>query len=462
MATPAHPGSELSRPQNWRAPLPLRRREARLLMGAKRSQSPARRKCVALSRWIKERRRSKQMASNDLIVGLEIGTSKICVVVGEGRPDGTIKVLGVGQAPSRGVRKGEIVDFETAMKCVHEAVVDAEQKSDVMIRSVYVAVADSHIQSFNNRGCVMLPDERDEIDEQDIEDVKINAREVSIPAQNAFLHSIIQHYHVDGQDGVLNPVGMLGQRLEADFHIIHGVRTRIQNTIRCVKELPLDVEDVVFAPLASAQVVLTQHQKNLGALVIDMGGGTTDYILYVDGAVKQSGVLAVGGDHITNDISMGLRIPMTRAEKLKIEEGSVTLGNCLPGETILLKDDSGFAGKEIERETLNTIIHLRMREVFDLLKRQLDEESFMNYVGAGIFITGGCSLLNGIENLAMEIFEMPAHTAHAQTMSGLTSAFENPQFSTAIGLIKYAQAVQMDRPSGWLARFLPIFGRRRS
>src|SRR5919204_1287243 len=386
------------------------------------------------------------MASGDLMVGLEIGTSKICVVVGESRADGTLKILGVGQAPSRGVRKGEIVDFDTATKCVHEAVVDAEQKSDVMIRSVYVAVAGAHIQSFNNRGCVVLPDDRDEIDEQDIEDVKVSAREVSIPAQNAFLHSIIQHYHVDGQDGVLNPIGMCGQKLEADFHIVHGVRTRIQNTIRCVKELPLDVEDVVFSALASAQVVLTQHQKNLGALVIDMGGGTTDYILYVDGAVKQSGVLAVGGDHITNDVSMGLRIPMARAEKLKLEEGSCVLGNCLPGETILLKDDSGFAGKEIERETLNTIVHLRVRETFELLKRKLEEEPFINYIGAGVFITGGCSLLDGIEHLAEEVFEMPAHTAHAQTIAGLTSAFENPQFSSAIGLIKYAQAVQADRP----------------
>ncbi|MFL6530951.1 MAG: cell division protein FtsA [Chthoniobacterales bacterium] len=397
------------------------------------------------------------MASSDLMVGLEIGTSKICVVVGEGRPDGTIKILGVGQAPSRGVRRGEIVDFETAMKCVHEAVVDAETNSDVMIRSVYVGVSGAHIQSFNNRGSVALPEERDEIDEQDIEDVKLNAREVSIPQQNAFLHSIIQHYHVDGQDGVLNPIGMLGERLEADFHIIHGVRTRIQNTIRCVKELPLDVEDVVFNALASAQVVLTPHQKTLGALVIDIGGGTTDYILYVDGAVKQSGCLAVGGDHITNDISMGLRIPMTRAEKLKIEEGGVTLGNCLPGETVLLKDDSGFAGKEIERETLNTIIHLRLRETFELLKRKLEEEQFINYIGEGIFITGGCSHLKGIDHLAEEIFEVPARVAHAQTMSGLTSAFENPQFSAAIGLIKYAQAVQVDRrPTGGFRR---IFGK---
>jgi cell division protein FtsA len=287
--------------------------------------------------------------------------------------------------------------------------------------------------------------------------VRVNAREVSIPAQNAFLHSIIQSYHVDGQDGVLSPVGMLGQRLEADFHIIHGVRSRIQNSIRCVKELPLDVEDVVFAPFAAAQVVLSPHQKNLGALVIDIGGGSTDYILYHDGAVKQSGVLAVGGDHITNDISMGLRIPMTRAEKLKIEEGSTVLGNCLPGETVLLKDDSGFAGKEIERETLNTIIHMRLRETFELLRKHLEDQPFLNYLGEGIHITGGCSQLNGIDNLAEEVFGMPARVSHARTMSGLTSAVENPQFSAAIGLIKYAQAVQADRPARRGIR--GIFGR---
>jgi len=193
-----------------------------------------------------------------------------------------------------------------------------------------------------------------------------------------------------------------------------------------------------------------------------MGGGTTDYILYVDGAVKQSGCLGIGGDHITNDISMGLRIPMARSDKLKIEEGSCILGNCLPGETILLKDDSGFAGKEIERETLNTIIHLRVREAFDLLKRGLEEEPFLNYLGAGVFVTGGCSLLNGIDHLAEEVFEMPAHVAHAQTMAGLTSASENPQLSTAIGLIKYAQSVQLDRPRrGIRGIFGKIFTGRR-
>jgi cell division protein FtsA len=406
------------------------------------------------------------MSKGNIIVGLEIGTSKICVVVGESKPDGTVKILGVGQAPSRGVRKGEIVDFDTAGKCVREAIADAEEKSDVMIESVYVGITGAHISSFNNRGIVQIPEEQEEICEEDCENVRANAKEVSIPAQNYFLHSILQHYYVDGQDGVLNPIGMMGEKLEADFHVIHGIGNRVKNAIRCVREIPLEVEDVVFNPLAAAQVVLTQNQKDLGALMIDMGGGTTDYILYVDGAVKQSGVLAVGGDHVTNDISMGLRIPMAKAEKLKVEEGSTILGNSLPGETVVMKDESGFAGKEIERETLNTIIHMRMRESLELLKRDLERENFLDFIGAGIFITGGCSLLKGIENLAGEIFGMPVHVARAQSLSGLTSALENPQLATAIGLIKYAQAVESDQPDaglvGKLIRKLPrIFGGQR-
>jgi cell division protein FtsA len=401
------------------------------------------------------------MGRDNIIAGLEIGTSKICVVVGESKPDGSIKILGVGQTPSRGVRKGEIVDFDTAGKCVREAIADAEEKSDVMIESVYVGITGSHIASFNNRGAVQIPEDQEEIGDEDCENVRTNAKEVSIPAQNFFLHTILQHYYVDGQDGVLNPIGMMGTKLEADFHIIHGIGTRVKNAIRCVREIPLEVEDVVFNPLAAAQVVLSQNQKMQGALMIDIGGGTSDFILYVDGAVKQCGVLAIGGDHITNDISMGLRIPMAKAEKLKVEEGSVILGNCLPGETVMLKDESGFAGKEIERETLNTIIHMRMRETLELLKRELERENYLDFIGAGIFITGGCSMLKGIDHLAGEIFGMPVHATHAQSMSGLTSAFENPQLATAIGLIKYAQAVESDRPSGWLGKIKrKIFGAR--
>ena len=402
------------------------------------------------------------MGRDNILVGLEIGTSKICVVVGEAKADGPIKILGVGMAPSRGVRKGEIVDFDTAHKCVREALADAEEKSDVMIKNVFVGVSGGHIHSFNNRGCVNMPEDRDEIDETDCDDVAISARDVSIPQQNAFLHTILQHYYVDGQDGVLNPVGLLGRMLEADFHIIHGVGNRIKNAVRCVKEIGLEVEDVVFNGLASAQVVLSQQQKDLGALVIDMGGGTTDYILYVEGAVKQSGVLAVGGDHITNDISMGLGIPMAKAERLKMEEGSATLGVAAPGECIFLKDEVGFAGRGIEREKLNTIVHLRVREAFEMLKRTIEAGPYLPMLGAGVVITGGCSHLRGIDGLAQEVFNMPVQIAHAQSTSGLTAASENPQLASAIGILRYAQACYANRPAkrGILGKIKGLFGKR--
>jgi cell division protein FtsA len=240
---------------------------------------------------------------------------------------------------------------------------------------------------------------------------------------------------------------LLGRKLEADFHIVYGIRTRIQNAIRCVKELELEPADVIINSFATAQAVLEKNQKQLGAIVIDIGGGVTDFVVYVDGAVKQSGVLAVGGDHITNDISIGLKIPTARAEKLKVEEGNTTLGTAFPGETILLKDETGFAGREIERESLNQIIHSRLRETLEIVKRQIEGEQNLHYVGAGVFITGGCSQLSGLEHLASDIFGMPVTMAHALPMAGVTSAFENPQFSTALGLVKYAHLVQMDRPS---------------
>jgi len=386
------------------------------------------------------------MARDDIHVGLEIGTSKVCAVVAECREDGEVRLLGVGETPSRGVRKGEIVDFENASNCVREALSDAEEKSDVEIKNVWLAITGSHIHSFNNRGSAALPEENGEITEEEIQEVEYKAKEISLPKENAILHSIIQHYYVDGQEGVLNPIGMLGSRLEADFHIIHGVTNRIQNSIRCVKECHIEVEDVVVSSLASAQVVLGQHQKESGALVIDIGGGTTDYIVYLDGAVRQSGVLAVGGDHITNDISIGLRIPITRAEKLKIEEGSALLGKSLSGDKIVLKNDTGFSGKEVEREMLNMIIHARLEELFVLLRKRFEDEVPEHLLGSGVMLTGGCSLIRGIRDVAESVFGMPVHLTRAQEVSGPTSSFVNPQFSTCIGLAKYAQAVRSEMP----------------
>jgi cell division protein FtsA len=380
------------------------------------------------------------MARDEIVVGLEIGTSKVCVIVGEIKSDRSIKIIGVGEAASRGVRKGEIVDFDICGKCIREAIVEAEEKSDVLIKNIYLGVTGAHMESFSNRGKFDLPDDRDEISNEDVEAVQEKAREITVANQHTFLHTILQHYYVDDQAGVLNPVGMFGKKLEADFHIIHGVASRIKNTIRCVKELDLEVEDIVFNPYAAAQVVLDQQHKNVGALMIDMGGGTTGYMVYLNGAVEYSGVLGLGGDHITNDLSLGLRVPMAKAEKLKIEHGCVTLGNTDPGDVISLRDEHGFAGKDIERETLNTIIHLRVRETLEQVKKRLIEDNVMDLLGAGIVLTGGSSMLRGVKHLAEEVFGVPVQMTRAQNMTGNVSAFENPKYSTAIGLVKYAQA----------------------
>lgn len=385
------------------------------------------------------------MAKDEIFVGLEIGTSKVCAVVAEGRRDGSTQILGVGQSLSKGVRKGEIVDLNAAQKSVIEALTDAEERTDVVINEVCVAVTGDHIESFSNRGGVDIPDERNEIIEEDIRRVQAKAQEVSIPSRNAFIHTLIQHYHLDGKDNILDPLGLAGRRLEADYHVVHGIRTRIQSTIRCVKEIPVKVTEVVFSPIASAQAVLTVNQKNLGALLIDIGGGTCSYVLYLDGVVRESGCLPIGGDHISNDISLGLRIPLSAAEKLKVEEGSAVLGNSLEGETVFVKDETGLGGHEVERETLNTIIHLRVSETFEILRKRLSKESALHRAHAGICLTGGTSLLNGIDHVASDVFGMPVHTAFPQKLSGVTSAWDDPRFSTAIGLVKYSQAVHAER-----------------
>ncbi len=384
------------------------------------------------------------MARSDIFVGVEVGTSKVCAVVGEAGREGSLRILGVGLAPSRGVRKGEIVDLAIATECVHDAIADAETNSDAEIGSVSVAVSGSHIRSFNSRGAITIPEDRFEIDEDDVQEVAVKAREVNIPTENFFLHSLIQHYYVDGQEGVLNPLGMVGRKLEADFHIIHGVKTRLQNSLRSIREAGVQIDEVVANSLASAQAVLDQHQKDLGAVVIDIGGGVTDYIVYENGAVRHSGVLAVGGDHISNDISLGLRIPLTRAEKLKIEEGSAQLGAATPGEMITLKNDAGFSGKEVEREMLNTIIHARIRENFELIRKQIEQEIPLHLLGAGIMLTGGCSLLRGIKEVAESVFDLPVHLAREAGVSGPKSVLNNPQYSTAIGLIKFTQALRAE------------------
>ena len=239
---------------------------------------------------------------------------------------------------------------------------------------------------------------------------------------------------------------MLGRKLEADYHIIHGIRTRIQNTIRCVREIPLEVEDVVFSSIASAQIVLNAEAKKRGALVIDVGGGTSDFVLYADGAIIDSGCLGLGGDHITNDISLVLKVPLSMAEKIKIEEASAMPDDSEPGELVEINDDTRFAGKEIEIHTVNQVINARSREILGLVKKRLEASGALDRVGAGLYLTGGCSLLKGFDRLAEETFGMPVQSANTTPISGLTATFENPQYATPIGLIRYAQILEQERP----------------
>ena len=387
------------------------------------------------------------MAKSKIYAGLEIGTSKICVVVGEVDSDGSIKILGIGQAPARGVRKGEIVDFETAQTCLHDALVQAEEKTDVMIGNVYLAITGAHIESLCNRGSIRVPDGpvANEITEEDLDEVRELARDVSLPQQNVFLHSIIRDYCVDGQKKVQQPVGMLGKVVEADYHIIHGIKTRMQNTIRCVREIPIQVDEVVFSPIAAAQVMLSKEQKERGALLIDIGGGTTDYVMYLGGSVAQSGCIAVGGDHITNDISMVMNVPLTRAERLKIEHGSVMVQDDEQEEFIMLEDDPHFSGLEIDKIMLNKIINARVSETFEQLRDRISKNDDINALGAGVFLTGGSSKIKEIDKLAEEIFSLPVSLASISTMSGATAPFENPQLATPMGLIRYAQMIEANK-----------------
>src|SRR5688572_8015380 len=318
--------------------------------------------------------------SSSIIIGLEIGTSKVCAVVGEMNAEGTLNVVGLGQARSRGVRKGEIVDAPTVEEDVRHAIVEAEQMADVEIRSVYLGVTGNHVRGFNNRGVHPVVSADREITEDDVQDVVKNARTINLPADSTVLHAVRQHFLVDGHDGVTNPVGMLGGRLEVDVHVVHGNLNRLQNAIRVVKGMQLDVEEVVFNGLAASLALLTPEQKELGCLVMDIGAGTTDYVVYVDGVIRHTGVLAVGGDHVSNDLSRGLRVPLSRAEQLKLEHGSAFLDDAARGQEITINNSLGFPERNISLENLRRIMALRLEEMFELVAQDIEEADLSDYL----------------------------------------------------------------------------------
>jgi len=374
---------------------------------------------------------------SNIIVGLEIGTSKVCAVVGELNADGVLNIIGLGQSRSRGVRKGEVADLAQAEEDVRNAVVEAEQMADVEIRSVFLGVAGGHVRGFNNRGMHPVVSADREISDDDVQDVIKNAKAINLPTENSVIHAIRQHFFVDGQDGVTNPVGMLGSRLEVDVHVVHGMTNRLQNSIRLVKGLQLEVEDIVFNGLASSLALLTAEQKELGALVIDIGGGTTDFVVYADGVIKHTGAIAVGGDHVSNDLAYGLKVPLSRAEKLKLEHGSATLDPECKGQTVTITNELGLVLKVVNIEHLRQIMSLRLEEIFQLIAQDLEQAGLADYLRAGVFLCGGCARTPNISRLAEQMLQMPVAAGQTQSISGLKSALDQPEFVTAIGLAKF-------------------------
>jgi cell division protein FtsA len=383
--------------------------------------------------------------ASSIIVGLEIGTSKVCAVVGELSADGSLNVVGLGQARSRGVRKGEIADPQMAEEDIRHAIVEAEQMADVEIRSVFLGVTGSHLRGFNNRGVHPVVSADREISEEDVQDVIKNAKTINLPAQNHVIHAIRQHFLVDGQDGITNPVGMLGARVEVDVHVVHGNLNRLQNAIRTVKGLQLEVDDIVFTGLAASLALLTTEQKELGSLVIDIGGGTTEYVVYADGIIKHTGVLAVGGDHISNDLAYGLKVPLSRAEQLKVLHGSASVDDSVKGQTISTPNELGMPVKTVNLEHLRRIMSLRVEEIFQLIQHDLVQAGALDYMRAGAFLCGGGARIPGVARLAENIFEMPVSIGKTNSISGLKSALDQPEFATTIGLVKFGSFQQRKR-----------------
>lgn len=384
----------------------------------------------------------------NIIAGLEIGTSKICVVVGEQTGDGGLNIIGLGQARSRGVRKGEIINPEQVEEDLRTAMFEAEQMADVEIRSVYLGISGGHVRGFNNRGVHPVVSDDREISLEDVDDVVKNAKAINLPAENTVIHAVRQHFFVDGQDGVTNPVGMLGARLEVDMHVIHGHANRLQNAIRLVRATSLEVEEIVFNGIASSLALLTSDQKELGALVVDIGGGTTEYVVYSDGVIRHSGVLAVGGDHVSNDLAYGLKVPLSRAEKLKLEHGSAAINEAAKGQTISITNDLGLELKRVNLEHLQRIMSLRIEEIFKLIAQDLDAAGLTDYLRAGVLLCGGTSRAPGIVPLAENIFQMNVVPGHASAISGLTTALDQPEFAAAIGLVKYGSLKSRKRAGG--------------
>ena len=377
-----------------------------------------------------------------MIVGLDIGTSKVVAIVGEVGMDGEIEVVGIGSNPSKGMKKGVVVNIESTVQSIQRAIEEAELMAGCQIQSVFAGIAGSHIRSMGSHGIVAIRDR--EVFQPDIDRVIDAAQAVAIPADQKILHILPQEFVIDTQEGVKEPLGMSGVRLEAKVHLVTCAVNAAQNIEKCIKQCGLGVDDIILEQLASSYSVLTEDEKDLGVCMVDIGGGTSDIAIYTEGAIKHTAVIPIAGDQVTNDIAMALRTPTQNAEEIKIKYACALGSLAGENETIRVPSVGEREDRSLSRQALAEVVEPRYEELFTLIQAELRRSGFEDLIPAGIVLTGGASKMEGVVELAEEIFHMPVSIGKPKNVSGLADIVRNPIYATAVGLLQYG-AAQGDR-----------------
>ncbi len=376
--------------------------------------------------------------TKDLIVGLDIGTSKVVVAVAEALPDGRFQVIGLGQAASQGLRKGVVVNIESTVQSIRRALEEAELMAACQIKEAFTGIAGSHIKSFNSSGMVAIKDR--EVSASDVARVIETAKAINIPTDQQVLHVLTQEFIVDGQEDIREPIGMSGVRLEVRVHIVTGAVSAAQNIIKCVRRCGLEVQDLILQPLASSLSVLTSDEKELGVALIDIGGGTSDIAIFTGGAIRHTAIIPIAGDMITNDIAMALRTPIPDAEEIKLRWGVAKEVLADPNEKIEIPGLGDRGPRLLSRQSLAAVIEPRVEELFTLTQQVIRESGYEELLSSGIVLTGGTSLLPGMTELAEDVFLKPARIGWPQYDGALADVVRNPRFATAMGLLAEAHA----------------------
>jgi cell division protein FtsA len=371
----------------------------------------------------------------NLIVGLDIGTSKVVAIVGEVMPDGELEVIGIGSLPSRGLKKGVVVNIESTVHSIQRAVEEAELMAGCQIHSVYAGIAGSHIRSLNSHGIVAIRDK--EVTQSDVERVIDAARAVAIPADQKILHILPQDFIIDNQEGIRHPVGMSGVRLEAKVHMVTGAVSAAQNIIKCVRRCGLEVDDIILEQLASSYSVLTEDEKDLGVCIVDIGGGTTDIAVFTEGSIRHTAVIPIAGDQVTNDIAVALRTPTQHAEEIKIKYACALAHMAAADETIEVPSVGDRPPRQLARHTLAEVVEPRYEELLTLIQAELQRSGFEDLVASGIVLTGGSAKIEGLVDLAEEVFHMPVRLGVPQYVTGLVDVVRNPIYATGVGLLLF-------------------------